>query len=139
MFWRQSSDVIASPVPSCHHFHFRDTSIRQFINFLLAKADRGKAIINGWIIQSRYFWLRRIHIIINMGNQPSLQSLALFLSARNAVFAEMHSQDKKGIKGIENVGAREERRGLHAPVCLSGSGLFARRDVPQQHHLDILE
>ena len=81
--------------------------------------------------------LRRIPITINMGNQPSLQSLALSLSARNAVFAEMHSQDKKGSRGLKT--SEQERRGLHAPVCLEAVFFFARRDVPQQHHLDIPE
>ena len=65
MFWRQSSSVIASLVPSCHHFHFRDTSICQFINVLLAKAVRQgrgrKGSSDGWTIQSRFFWPLHYH------------------------------------------------------------------------------
>ena len=66
-----------------------------------------------------------------MGNQPSLQSLALSLSARNAVFAEMHSQDKKGSRGLKT--SEQERRGLHAPVCLEA--VFFLRDVMCRSHI----
>ena len=123
MFWRQSSNVIASLLPSRHHSHFRDTSICQFINVLLAKAVREAS--DGWIIQSRYFW--PLHYHGDSVNRPLLRP-----PSSNAVFAEMHSQDKRGSRGLKTSEGEKGEDCTHPSVCLEAvflRGVMCRSNI----------